>query len=271
MTKRNGEELVKRETVTALVEAYETARRDAADGIALLGNAARIGSEVFAVHDYTAARAMTAMDSGTRFGKWDAEHQGKVEATLLSWAWGRAVELSGVRPLLTAEKSEELEKSLNDNDLPPFTVANVWQFIDDVIGGAGDTVDAKVAEGYGLLLLHKYGHGYKTNLKAQKGVGSKVVLTWLFSGHGHFQGKETCNAIESAFLLLEGKGAVKGYHGDLAGRLADDPKAGKKYKVLDYFEVTAYQNGNVHLELTRPDLLKEMHRRCAGRLLGGDA
>jgi len=128
-------------------------------------------------------------------------------------------------------------------------------------------LEEAVTEVFEYLRPHNSHH--KTNTEYE--IKNKVILTWMVErGYGktpfrvNYHRDKHLIALENVFLMLDGKGVVKSYHGELYdGICSTEDGTGK----TPYFKFRCFQNGNLHLEFLRPDLVAKLNAIAGGNRL----
>lgn len=178
--------------------------------------------------------------------------------------WRNFVHLLGIEKILSIKKAEELDRQLEDlTRLPEITHETVYETLRQLAGQAGDFSKDACVEVFNYL--RPYNH-YKTNLKWQ--IGKKAIISngverYFLSGcfHVNYYRTKYIIALDNVFHSLDGKGIPGGYHTPLVDAIqTSETGAGE----TTYFKFHCYQNGNLHIEFKRLDLVKELNR------IGGD-
>jgi hypothetical protein len=112
----------------------------------------------------------------------------------------------------------------------------------------------------------------KTNTEFE--IGRKVILSWIVEkgwNRGRFKinyhREKYITALQNVFQMLDGKGPVKSYNGELHDFITDSPDGKGE---TPYFRFKGYQNGNLHLEFKRPDLVARLNAVAGGNRLRND-
>lgn len=194
----------------------------------------------------------------------------EVEHDIRARCWRNLIARLGIRKVLSLKRNEELSKRLDEGDkLPDITVPEVFALFETLTANAGDFIKEAIHEVYDLLHVTP-GWGtrgnYKTNQRnAFEDIGKKVILCgWVRVAYGreHFEAnyyfQEKLRAVDKVFHALDSKQfAEAGYASPLIDAINTAP-GGRGH--TDYFRFQCYANGNLHLEFTRPDLLKLFNR-----------
>lgn len=201
----------------------------------------------------------------------------KTKDKLKKDAWLSVIEKTQLFSLMSIESANKLKKSFYGDEtcesagIPSFTFDNVTAFIDERQQAMPDMFDEKILEVYKILRPSNY-YDLKTNKTSLfEGIGKKVILEWYFerkySGglEIRYQKREEINAIQEIFSLLEGKGipadGEKLYHKLSGAERADAYND-------EYFRIKGYNNGNMHLEFKRMDLVRKIVATAKEKLLG---
>lgn len=182
-------------------------------------------------------------------------------------AWRHIVERMELRKLLSIKRRDELDRQLQDEKLPELTEENIFAMFESSAANMNTYLEEAVQEVFEYL--RPPGSGYKTNTEFE--LGKRVILSYAVE-KGWNRGKFRVNyhkekyltALDNVFSMLDGKGAVKTYHGALYDAITDSPD-GKGETI--YFRFKCYQNGNLHLEFLRLDLVARLNAIAGGQRL----
>jgi hypothetical protein len=182
-------------------------------------------------------------------------------------AWRIIVEKMELRRLLSIQRRDELDKQIHDGELPDLTEANVMALFETSAANVQNYVEEAIKEVFEWL--QPCNGKYKTN--SEYDLGKRVVMSYMVE-KGYNRGKYRVNyrrekyltALDSVFLAMDGKGTIKGYGGDLFQAIADSQDGTGS---TQYFKFRAYQNGNLHIEFLRPDLVARLNAVAGGARL----
>jgi hypothetical protein len=182
-------------------------------------------------------------------------------------AWSIIVERMELRRLLSIARRTELDKQIQDGELPDLTEENVLALFESSAANMNTYLEEAVTEVFEWLRPHNSQH--KTNTEYE--LGRKVVLTWMVE-KGYNRGKFRPNyhrdkyltALDNVFCMIDGKPPVKTYHSELFNAITDSPDGTGS---TPYFKFKCYLNGNLHLEFLRPDLVARLNAVAGGTRL----
>jgi uncharacterized protein DUF4942 len=183
-------------------------------------------------------------------------------------AWRVIVERMELRKLLSIKRRDELDRQLQDDaNLPELTEENILSMFEQSAANMNTYLEEAVLEVFEYLRPPR--SKLKTNTEFE--IGRKVILSWVVE-KGWNRGKYKVNyhrekyivALQNVFQMLDGKGPVKEYYGELYGAITDSPDGTGE---TEYFKFRGYQNGNLHLEFRRLDLLARLNAIAGGNRL----
>lgn len=184
-------------------------------------------------------------------------------------AWGKIVNVTGIKKLMSLRRIEELEKNLKSGDLPEVTTENIIDFLATISDNASLIQEEIVKSAYQYLRP-----GLWATLKTQErnrdyGVQKKIILSGVLSYRysrgmevNHYR-RDAIAEIDKAFHLLDGKGVPNGYITPLVDAINQEPSIGQ----TDYFAFKKYKNGNLHMTILRDDLLNRFNQICGSAIL----
>lgn len=191
-----------------------------------------------------------------------------VEARLRRNAWKAIVNKLDIRKIMSVKRVEEMDKRLEEADLPPIDEAAVFDMLKSLSDSAETFVADAVKEVFDYLrpAAHQAGwqKTYKTNeLNGKFELGKKVILGWMVErGYSRtatmrvrYGQEKYLIAIDHVFALLDGKatGDKLSYQSPLVDAINTSPDGKGE---TEYFKFEAYLNMNLHLEFKRMDLVK---------------
>lgn len=191
--------------------------------------------------------------------------------TMERHAWRQLSERLEMRRILSVAKAKELDKQLDDEELPPITEANVEAFVQKYMRDLPSLLSDSIREVFEFLRPHAgyAGSQYKTNPRFE--LGEKVILTnWAERWHNgkfhmNYYYMHHANALERVFQALDGQGEIlKGYDSCLAAAM-DASSDGEGETA--YFRFKACKNHNLHLWFKRPDLVAKLNAVAGGKNL----
>lgn len=187
------------------------------------------------------------------------EDAGKIRADLDSRMWRRALDLTGFKQLMDAEAVASFEKSLYQAP-PEFTEATICATFIDL------RLNAESMFRRGVFNVFRYlSEDYRTNQKEPFRIGRKIIMTYMISpsyrrGLGIRSGSaDKLNDMDRVFKTLDNK--------PFTPRALESEMEVAFNDMLvfenDYYRAKAFQNGNMHMEFKRPDLLDKVNEQIA--------
>jgi len=173
---------------------------------------------------------------------------------------------------MSVKRRDEFDKQIEEGQLPEIHEDTIIDIISGLAGQAQDFAKEAALEVFEMLRPRGYMGKYKTNDAFR--VGKRVILGWMieraWSGSGfrvRYGQEQKLTAIDGVFHLLDGKGVMRQDRGPLVNAISGCMGKGE----TEYFKFRAFKNGNLHLEMKRLDLVKELNYLAAGeRVLGED-
>jgi len=198
-------------------------------------------------------------------------------------AWRVIVNKLNIRKLMSSKRSSQLDELLEKGKveiedgtfqtLPPLTEENIIAIIQSFVDSAESFLVEAVREEYdywkpgGRHRDHKTNqqHTFKLEKKLIKGHAFRTCsFGWTTSLGGMAQDtqKHLC-ALDNIMHLLDGKGQVKGWCGPVIDSISAAQQQGIMSVTTDYFKIKWFNNGNMHLEFKRLDLLDKFNEICS--------
>lgn len=176
----------------------------------------------------------------------------------------------GIKNIMSVKRATEFERQMNEGELPEVTGDNIINVILSMTSHANDYAKEAAQEALAMLCPHR--GEYKTNNAFR--VGRKVILTWYVEqgyGRGNFRvnynREKNLIALDAVFHLLDGKGPMKQARGELVSAI-NDSQGGRGEST--YFKFKCFKNHNLHLEMKRLDLVKELNGLSTGEYVLGE-
>jgi len=254
--------LTLRKTITEIVRVYEDTVKEVQESFARIAAADKRLNEAFTMDHWSSIHLRGAHHRGMDFSD-----PSDVLANLKKDVWHALVERLELRRMLSVKRSKELEQHLEKGDLPDITEANVFEFVQFYIEHLDDMLTEAVAEVFDFLRPHRSRH--KTNTELE--IGRRVILVrtvetgWSGGFRVHYHRQPQLTALENVFQALDGKGSISKHHYSTLQIAIEAAKEG--CGETEYFAFRCYQNGNLHLEFRRPDLVTQLNRTAGGARL----
>lgn len=263
-------DLAQHSTITQLVGVYQQAEADIRAALASITNAQEQLNHFFDGRGYGFSIARSS---------YDLPEPDDAIARLHKATWRAIVERLELRKMLSLARIKDLDRQLETGtDLPPITFENILAMLESNLQNADAYLEEKVREIYEWLRPDGYAlREYKTNQESQRhGIGRKVILTWNtvranYSGRGYqvnYDRHDHLRALDQVFHMLDGKPAFQtSYRGELCDAIETQTREGGNLFETDYFRGRCFQNGNLHLELKRADLVERFNLVAGGMRL----
>lgn len=187
-------------------------------------------------------------------------------------AWHRFVDALDIRRTLSNKRADDLDKRLDCADeLPEITVQNVFDTLLILADNSQQFAEESIREVFDNLRPRHPRH--VTNLSnALEHIGRKIIreysvrVKWGNDGYevNHYA-RQHLLALDNVFHVLDGKVMRDGYQSPLLDAINTSGPDGKGE--TDYFKFKCYQNGNLHIEFRRLDLLKIFNAVAGGAKL----
>ena len=196
-------------------------------------------------------------------------------------AWRRILEQSNARQWMSSKQESEVTSMLYDKpqDLPEITVEGLRQWLQDLITASPQMITDLCREAFETLTPQKrQGRDYKSNEdKREIPKSGRVVLTWMCDQDRRWattpklsyseSTRQRLNVLDRVFSLLDGR--VKPEGEETAISLCDAASQREENEAVTFWgRMKMHFNGNLHIWLTRPDLVKRLAEVAAGKNLG---
>lgn len=264
-------DLVRRQTIAEMVEAFHQAETEIKEGYRLLETAQdRLRAAFGEKGGYS-----FATNPGECHHLPDAETRAeRVMLHLRGHAWGRLAERLELRGMMSTARRAELDKQLQTPEtLPPITDEAITGMIESMVTNLGTYYEEAVKEVFEQL---RPAHSdLKTN--SQYEVGEKVIVRagypdkWQSSAQIGYHNEQAFRNLDNVFHMLDGQGPVKDFYGPLMSLFKQENRVPfGDVRETDYFRIKICQNGNAHITLKRLDLVKRLNEVAGGNLLKHD-
>jgi len=256
--------LAHKRTAQEMAEAYTKTKEIVEHAYRLLADAEADLHSVFATHTWSSDITLVNYRA-----YWDYErHQEYIDGILIKLKkaiWTHILNLLEIRKITSIKRTEEIDKQINDGTLPEPTVENIFTVFMDIVNGVETMKDELLIEAYNFLRPRR--SEYKTN--SAYGVNKKVILQYIVEhkivGKGFcvkYARRDILASVEKVFRLLDGQGPLDIYSGHLVNAIETNSQG-----ETDYFKFKCYNNGNLHLEFKRLDLLTELNKIAGANML----
>jgi hypothetical protein len=188
-------------------------------------------------------------------------------------AWRVLVDHLGIKNLMSVAKRREFEEQLERGELPDINERAILGILLGLVDQAKDFAREAAKEVFDILRPRgAWGGKYKTNDAFR--VGRKVILPWrverCYNGRSfrtRYNHEQELTAIDGVFHLLDGQGVMREHKGPLVQAVEASPDGTGE---TAYFRFKCFKNGNLHLEMKRLDLVRELNGLAAGEYVLGD-
>lgn len=264
-----SEEITRRATVEAIVRTYGVAEATIASSCAAIAGAVRSLNESLGTLGLSRRVEFGRLQHGYRL---DFEKPGEQIDDLRRQLWCSLVERLEIRRMLSIKRADELDDWLGKVK-EPITFETVMGLFRNYVESLPDMLGEAVEEVYNFLRPRTS----KLVTNSQYEVGEKVILHgWIELGvlrglRVRYHYLSECRALENVFTALDGQGQIsKSYRGELGDAIEKATAETNYTGTTTYFRFRACKNGNLHLEFTRPDLVKKFNELAGGRRLKHD-
>lgn len=201
----------------------------------------------------------------------------EVPALFKRIAWRRLIDCLGVKQIMSVKTRQEFERKLDgkgEGELPEITEETILSVLGGLYQQAQNFAQEAAKEVFSILRPRGPISGkYATNDAFR--VGRRVILCWYvereWSGKRFrvsYHHEKELTAIDAVFHLLDGLGVLRDSRGPLIRAITDSPDGKGE---TDFFRFKCYKNRNLHLEMKRLDLVKQLNLLAAGEyVLGAD-
>jgi hypothetical protein len=209
--------------------------------------------------------------NGHRHYRIDEHALAETFAEMKRRAWRVLVDHLGIKNIMSVAKRKEFEQQLERGDLPDIKEETILGLCFGLADQAKDFAAEAAKEVFAIL--RPSSGTYKTNDPFR--VGRRVIL------HGYVERKwdgksfrvnhyrhQEVTAIDGVFHVLDGKGVMRENRGPLSVAIEASPNG---QGGTDYFRFKCFKNRNLHLEMRRLDLVRQLNGLAAGEyVLGND-
>jgi hypothetical protein len=255
--------VIKQENLSAMVDSYEASCRDIDQAFALLKLAGKRMESVY-------GRGFDCVYL-VRYHNTAKEVKDQIKKE----AWKTLLDRLEIKKIMSIEDLEKTYRSFEKiESIPEINIANLTEITIGLLENVPEYSKRLVEEVYKILMPGNNNYDkYKTNKKnARRFLGKKVILVWMVEiGYDgkyivKYHAEEQLTAIDKVFYALDGNGIPGGYKSSLVDAInLTSIKDG--IGETEYFRFWCYQNGNLHIEFKRHDLVDKLNQ-IAGNGIG---
>lgn len=262
-------EIIPRQTLAMMADAYQTAQNEIGQAFDLLHAATNRLKLAFTQESYSPFELRIQTGYQTR----GCETVAEVMPELKRQAWSVLVARMGLRHLMSVAECAEMDKQLQDaKGMPEITLPNLLAMLEGTMARVPDMLNKSVKEVFDYLRPSPSSWRFaehKTTQASQYELQEKHILSGAVRyGYGHqwstdHYREDMIRAIDNVFHALDGKGVVKSHRGPLVDAINACPHSAAKGET-DYFRFKCFHNGNLHLEFKRADLVAKLNQVAGG-------
>lgn len=258
--------LTQHETVSEIVRTYEQACADIESAFAQVAGALKTLNDTFGHTGH--GSDIHIRDRWRGYSNVRFDNPADSIEMLKRDVWRCVVDRLDIRRLCSVARWKEIEAQLESGEgLPDLTVENVMRWGQAQHRAIPAMVEEAVREVFDFL--RPPGSSYKTNTEFE--IGKRVIVEYAVErrcGPGFmlcYRREQHIIALENVMQVLDGRGAVNKHHrSELFAALRDAPDGRGR---TTYYKFRAFKKGTLHLEFTRPDLVKRLNEIAGGKSL----
>ena len=247
-------QIMNRLTIAKIVEDRNEALRFAREALQTIvqsANVIRHYGNVFPFSCSSMARVNTSMEQIGR-------DMDMITREIDRGLWGHIGDISGIMAMMDSTARDQWHKQLASNP-PELNYDNIRATLMSL------TQDRDIIFRRGLVsAFRKLNRSYVTNkgfcIKKRIILGYAIDSDYRGGCRFRWETKATINDLERCFLILDGKTTKE--NGQQCTEKTGAWKYGEKL-ITDYMIFMPYQNGNVHITFTRPELVDNVNRIIA--------
>lgn len=258
------DQLTQRLMPSELVAIYQQADRDVRQGFALIAGAT---DRLNAAFTLDRSSGVSVQDSRENINFREPD---KCLKEVRRQLWHTMVERLELRRLMSVKAWTELQKDIDKGEVPELTEEAIAAMVKQFSDAAPAMLEQAVAEVFDFL--RPPNSGYVRNSEYE--VPRRVALTWVIDTwytktfpskflQPRHQCEQQLTALENVFSNLDGQGSVsKGY----VSKLSEEIRKTKRGALgkTEYFAFRGFNNGALHLEFLREDLLLRFNQIAGG-------
>lgn len=258
-------DVIRRESLSVMVDAYKTACQEVDQAFELLNNAKMRLESAYGTGGATSFDCIYHMRYHTK--------PDDLKGQLKKGAWQALLNRLEIKKIMSLQDINRIYKSFdNAKDIPEIELSTLTEITIGLLENAPEYAKKLVQEAYVILMPgNRERNQYMTNRNnARRSLGKKIILTWLIEPgyqdqytvrYGRAEDELMC--IDKVFHTLDGKGIPTGYRSPLVDAINTTPLSIGRGET-DYFKFWCYRNGNLHLEFKRMDLVKKLNQIASG-------
>ena len=270
----NQTEIITRGSVAEKVKAYNEAMKRIEVAYEMLESAEKQLKDAFTV----------TSKHNTDFGTLPGRHHNstdnvdgalkKVKETIKRKAWSTLYYLLEIDRIASIKRRDEIHQQLESGNLPEITVESIYEMMEALNTNINEFAKESVLEVYKWLRPNADSYEmtrYKTNqknaafeLKKRIVKNQMVNISFRVFRTNHYNEKYLI-ALDKVFHMLDGKNMLEcSYRSPLVDAI--NTSEGSSVST-DYFFCRMYQNGNLHIEFLRADLVQQFNAIAGGASL----
>lgn len=261
--------LVLANTAEALVDTFQREEKRLREAFDVLTDVEKNLTEVFTPNSH---RGMRIYDNRRGYGaSLDWAEPERVMLELRRQAWRAIIDRTGVRRFMSIAAATQLDKKLDDPDIPAVTMENLHALVDDYTARLEEMHREAVREVFEFLRPDlRYATPYKTN--SENEIGRRVILERMIDSFyvctpSGLRVRHDCDrkliALENVFSSLAGDGLISKSHWSELHTAIKQTASGE----TKWFRFRAFKKGTLHLTFKRPDLVAKLNKIAGGKRL----
>jgi hypothetical protein len=254
MDKSPSTTIMHRLTIAKIVEDRNESLRLAREGLETIAKSAKVANHYGRVFPFSNSN-LSRVNTSEKGVEWDME---AITRELDRGLWVYVGEVSGIMAMMDSTARDQWHKQLKEKP-PELNFENIQATLISL------NQDRDIIFRRGLVsAFRKLNRDYMTNkgfcIKKRIILGYSVDSDYRGGCRFNYNQTATINDLERCFLILDGKTTKE--HGQQCTANTGSWKFGEKL-VTNYMIFMPYQNGNVHITFTRPDLVDHVNRIIA--------
>jgi len=266
-----GDQLAHRLTVTELVATYMQAERDIRDGFALVSKAMKSLDGTFTLDG---SRGVGLTD------RYERVHFEEPERNLVHVRrsiWKTLVERMELRRMMSVSAWKALEKQIEDENPPEITAESVHAMAKQFSNSLPEMLEQAVNEVFDFLRPPHSEYKRNSEFEVPRRVALRGIIDQWYTRtfpakflRPRHEVEPQLTALENVFSSLDGKGSTtKSHYSQLSEAIKRTARG--EMGQTEYFAFRGYNNGALHLEFKRLDLLKRFNQIAGGARLRAKA